>query len=118
MHSGIATPEKPKPAAEPAGMSADPAQTLLGVVRDLADELHPDRRRARAVELDSDLESDLGFDSLGRAELLLRLERAFKIRLPERLLGEADTPRDLLDAVLAESSTGAATAPVEADHTH
>jgi 1-acyl-sn-glycerol-3-phosphate acyltransferase len=46
------------------------------------------------------LDRDLGFDSLGRVELLFRLERAFRIRLPEELLGEAQTPRDLLAAVL------------------
>jgi 1-acyl-sn-glycerol-3-phosphate acyltransferase len=50
--------------------------------------------------LDSSLERDWGFDSLSRAELLLRIERAFSIRLPERLLGEAETLRDLLPALL------------------
>ncbi len=77
------------------------ARQLLGVVRDLALELHPHLRRTLSVDLDSDLDRDAGLDSLGRAELLLRVDRTFKVRLPERLIGDAQTPRDLLEAVLA-----------------
>ncbi|MGD8356246.1 MAG: AMP-binding protein, partial [Methyloceanibacter sp.] len=54
--------------------------------------------------MDSSLERDWGFDSLSRAELLLRIERAFSVRLPERLLGEAETLHDLLSA-LADART-------------
>src|SRR5207245_8675220 len=46
---------------------------------------------------------DLGFDSLERAELLLRLERAFNVRLPARTLMTTETPRDLVRAVRAGS---------------
>jgi len=49
----------------------------------------------------SDLDRDLGLDSLGRAELVLRIDRAFKVHLPDRLLADASTPRDLLQALLA-----------------
>lgn len=73
---------------------------LLHVVRELALELHPRRVRGREVTLDSDLDRDLGYDSLGRVELILRLNRAFKIELPDALLGEAETPRALLAAVV------------------
>ena len=44
-----------------------------------------------------------GFLAEGRVELLYRLERAFAIKLPEELLGEAETPGDLLAAVLEGS---------------
>ncbi|MEE9210757.1 MAG: 1-acyl-sn-glycerol-3-phosphate acyltransferase [Kiloniellales bacterium] len=83
------------------------ADELLSVVGNLVDELHPRRRRRFHITLDSDLDRDLGFDSLGRGELLLRLEQAFKLHLPERRLGEAATPRDLLEAVLAAKAPGA-----------
>jgi 1-acyl-sn-glycerol-3-phosphate acyltransferase len=73
---------------------------LLEVVEGLARELQP-QRRGRAVSLDSSLERDLGFDSLGRVELLARLERTFGVRLSEELLGGAETPRDLLQALAA-----------------
>ena len=48
-------------------------QTLLDIVQQLALELHPHKHNALTVTLDSALERDLGFDSLGRMELLLRL---------------------------------------------
>jgi 1-acyl-sn-glycerol-3-phosphate acyltransferase len=64
-------------------------------------ELHPHLRRSTPVGLDSDFDRDLALDSLGRAELILRLDKAFRVRLPDHLLSEADTPRELLTAVLA-----------------
>ena len=48
-------------------------EALLRQVRELAVELHPRRRRTLHVTLDSELDRGLGFDSLSRAELLLRL---------------------------------------------
>jgi 1-acyl-sn-glycerol-3-phosphate acyltransferase len=95
---------------------------LLAIVRDLVWELHPHLRRSTRVGLDSDFDKDLALDSLGRAELILRLDKAFKVRLPDHLLSEADTPRDLLRAVLAagperrvlpQSAATAAAAPPE-----
>jgi 1-acyl-sn-glycerol-3-phosphate acyltransferase len=75
------------------------AARLLRLVQDLVWELHPHMRRTVVVALDSDLDRDLGLDSLGRAELVLRIDRTFKVRLPDQLIGEADTPGDLLKAL-------------------
>ncbi|HEX6863789.1 MAG TPA: hypothetical protein VF414_13270, partial [Thermoanaerobaculia bacterium] len=50
------------------------AEALLGQIRTLALELHPGRRGLARTSLDSSLERDFGLDSLGRAELLGRLE--------------------------------------------
>ena len=60
-----------------------------------------------AARLDSQLERELGFDSLARAELLLRCEAEFGLRLPQRLLGEAETPRDFLVAIEAAAGRAA-----------
>jgi 1-acyl-sn-glycerol-3-phosphate acyltransferase len=79
---------------------ADAAAALLTVVEEVARELHPSRR-AVAATLDSRLDRDLGIDSLGRAELIVRIERAFAVTLPERTLAEAETAGDLLAVVLA-----------------
>ena len=79
---------------------------LLGLVQEVAGELNPSRA-APAVRLDSRLDRDLGIDSIGRAELVLRVESAFGVTLAAHTLGEAETPRDLLDAVLrGEKSAG------------
>ncbi len=74
---------------------------LLQIVRSVAKELHPHLRPAEEINLNSDLERDVGLDSLGRAELILRLNKAFKVRLPDELIGDADSPRDLLAALQA-----------------
>ncbi len=72
---------------------------LLGVVSTMLGELRPGAP-LRPPGLDDSIERDLGFDSLSRAELVLRIERDFAIRLPEGLAAKARTLRDLLDAVL------------------
>jgi acyl carrier protein len=79
--------------------NAGPA--LIEIARALALELNPHRRQIARAGLDSSQERDWGFDSLARAKLLLRTERAFSVRLPERRLGEAETLRDLLPALLS-----------------
>lgn len=86
------------------------AEAVLRVVRDLVVELHPTMVDPRFVRLDSDLDRDLALDSLSRAELLLRLDRRFKVQLPESLIGAADCPNDLVKAILATSPAIAETA--------
>ena len=93
---------EPTVSSEPQAQQRTPdaiTQTLLTVVQQLAIELHPHKHNALTVTLDSTLERDLGFDSLGRMELLLRLERAFGVQLPEQVLATAEVLRDLVAAV-------------------
>ncbi|MCX7109861.1 MAG: AMP-binding protein [Proteobacteria bacterium] len=78
-------------------------EALLSVLQNLVQELHPGRPMA-AISLDSSLDKDLGLDSLGRVELMHRIERRFDLAPPERLFAEAETPRDLLCAMLQAST--------------
>ncbi len=78
------------------------AEALLSVLQTLVDELHPGRSLT-AISLDSTLDKDLGLDSLGRVELMHRIERRFDMIPPENLFAEAETPRDLLRALLQAS---------------
>lgn len=78
---------------------------MLALVKAFVRETRPGR--ALRVTLDSVLERDPGFDSLGRAELLLRTERAFGVAMPERALTEGETPRDLLRLVLGAHAPAA-----------
>jgi 1-acyl-sn-glycerol-3-phosphate acyltransferase len=80
-------------------------EAMLAQIRQLALELHPRRKHSLRVSLDSTLDDDLGFDSLSRVELLLRLERIFGISLPEQVLANAETPRDLWQALLSTGAT-------------
>ncbi len=88
------------------GSSQVTAESLLEVVVRVADELHPSASRKR-VTLDSSLDRELAIDSLGRVELIGQLEKSFNVALSERLLGSAETPRDLLRAVVAAQAAGA-----------
>jgi 1-acyl-sn-glycerol-3-phosphate acyltransferase len=72
------------------------AASVLEIARQLAVELHPHKATVPSITLDSSLERHLGLDSLGRMELLRRLEGAFRVRLPEQLLVSAETLRDVL----------------------
>jgi 1-acyl-sn-glycerol-3-phosphate acyltransferase len=85
------------------------AGVLLETARQLAAESHAHSGEDIPATLDDSLERHLGFDSLGRVELISRLERVFGISLPERALANAETLRDLLQAVL----TAAPAAPLK-----
>ena len=54
---------------------------VIALVGELVRELHPQRVRFIDVQPSSRIERDLGIDSLGRTELILRIERAFRVRL-------------------------------------
>lgn len=86
------------------------AEQLLALISEMLRELRGDD--APPVELDDELDRTLGIDSLARMELMLRLERAFDVRVPEAAVQEAQTPRDLLRALAA--ATPRASAPARA----
>ena len=69
---------------------------LIAVVRELVRELAPQRLKRGDVTLASSLDRDLGIDSLGRTELVLRIERKFRVRLAVDAVAEMDTVADLL----------------------
>ena len=71
---------------------------VLGIVAGLLAELGGPPA-ARAPGLDEVLDRDLGIGSLERVELLLRIEKAFGVRLADAVMEEASTPRDLARAV-------------------
>ena len=84
----------------PDSTQANDARRVLDTVYALARDINPRRAETLSVTLDSQLDRDLGIDSLGRVELLARLEDAFKVTIAEQALMEADTPRDLLRALV------------------
>jgi 1-acyl-sn-glycerol-3-phosphate acyltransferase len=91
----------PESATQPAAGGDERAGRILGLLREIAVELDPRRRDTLRVTPGSSIDRDLGIDSLGRVELLARLERTLGIRLDEGALMEAETAGDILTAVIA-----------------
>jgi len=79
----------------PVDVTASVTATVEATLR----ELHAGDPELPPVLRSSVLDRDLGFDSLGRMELLLRTERAFGLDLSADTLQRAETVADLLSAV-------------------
>ncbi len=104
--------------ARPDSESQHTAEALLELTQQLLREVHPQWRSDRGLALDSSFEKDIGLDSLARVELIARVEKHFRLALPERTFAEVETPRDLLRAlrraqapVPSVSATAAVAAP-------
>ena len=78
-------------------------QQVLDVVAELVTELRGGV--PAAVARGDSLETDLGISSLERVELLIRLERAFGVRLGDAAMSDAETPADLATAVAVADDT-------------
>ena len=75
-------------------------EQLLDSVRGLLTELGSPRAE-QALDTSLHLERDLGLGSLERVELMLRLERALSVRLPDRVMAQAETLSDVAEALLS-----------------
>ncbi len=74
---------------------------LFQVINVLVTEVHPHHHRdsTKAITLDTSFEKDLGLDSLTRVELISRVEKKFKLALPEQTIAQVESARDLLRAI-------------------
>lgn len=88
-------------------------EKLLTVIQQFVDALRPGSRPDRTVALDSAFEKELGLDSLSRAELISRVERAWDVTFSEQVFAAAETPRDLLRA-LPQAGSRSSTETAEA----
>ncbi len=97
----LAMSERLDQAAAPAALAEQALRErdVIALVSALVHELHPQRIKFIDVGLASRIERDLGIDSLARTELILRIERAFRVRLPAQTIGEAETIHDLVRAL-------------------
>ncbi len=77
------------------------ASEVLNLIRSVAAELKLPESRLQSLNLDTSFDRELGLDSLSRMEILARIEKHFHITLPEKLLVEAESPRDLMLAILS-----------------
>src|SRR6201993_4853294 len=74
-------------------------ERVLEVLRELLVELGSHGALAE-LSIHSNLDRDLGLGSLERVELLTRLEGALGVRLPDTLAAEANTPEELIAAIM------------------
>lgn len=94
------------------------ADEVIQVVADLYAELHHCATEHPMLGLQSLLERDLGFDSLARVELLVRLGRRFDVDLAYSEVERFDTIADLVTAVSAALKSGGQARRAEASPTH
>ncbi len=76
------------------------AQQIITLIESLLNETRPKASHTLSVTLDSQLDKELGLDSLSKVELIARIEKSFSITLADEVLAQAQTPRDILDFVL------------------
>jgi len=81
---------------------AEISERVLNVVRGLLEELGS-HGALPLLNAASQFDRDLGLGSLERVELLARLETELGVRLPDRIVAEANTPEDLTRAILEVS---------------
>lgn len=78
----------------------------LATIEELVRELTPGRS-PRRIETTDVLDRDLGIGSLERVELLLRIEQACGVTLPDQVMANAVTVADLVVAVDGAASPSA-----------
>jgi fatty-acyl-CoA synthase len=76
----------------------DIEQQLMVIVQQLLTESDSPHSR-RKMTLSASLQRSLGIDSLSRAELFQRVEKHFNVQLSDKFIGEAETLKDIADAV-------------------
>jgi long-chain acyl-CoA synthetase len=60
----------------------------------------------RRIGPSDNIELDIGLDSLAKIELVVALEKAFSIRLPENFMADIQTVKELIAKVRAQASPG------------
>jgi 1-acyl-sn-glycerol-3-phosphate acyltransferase len=89
--------------SDPGLSTEQTARTLVGLLNAFLAETRSATGPVVTATLDSQLERDLGLDSLGRYEVWLRVEQEFGISVSDDTLAQIETPRDMLRALLAGS---------------
>ena len=80
-------------------VSAVQERDRIGIVEGLVRDLHAVPTGSVHITPASRLDRDLGIDSIGRTELMLRIEHDFRLKLPSTMLSEVETVADLLAVV-------------------
>jgi long-chain acyl-CoA synthetase len=104
IESGQLCDSQPSPGEKPASpedqvlVYSEAGQEVIACLRDT---YHRDKR----IDLGANLELDLGFDSMERAELMTSLERALGLKLPDDFGADILTVRDLVTRLQSHVGT-------------
>jgi long-chain acyl-CoA synthetase len=63
-------------------------------------------KEGRRIGLSDNIELDIGLDSLAKIELVVALEKAFSVRLPENFMGDVQTVKELIDKIRLQAAPG------------
>ena len=94
--------EKNVSAAEETLFADNIGSNVLKALRDMS-------RKENEIQADDNLELDLGLDSLSKIELVVALETAFSLKLPEDFMSDIHTIRELVEKI--RRSSGAPQVP-------
>ncbi len=83
-------------------------EALFGeaVAQKVSEELKRFVKGDRRINSDDNIELDIGLDSLAKIELIVALERAFSVKLPEDFLADAQTVGELIEKIRALTASG------------
>lgn len=90
-------------AEEALWLSEPEAQRAIAIIRSAV-------KTQKPVQPSSNLELDLGFDSMERVELVVALEREFGVEVDDRVISAVYTVRELVDTILAAREVSSTTA--------
>jgi long-chain acyl-CoA synthetase len=83
----------------PEGLTADHEQLTDGIGKAVARAIHAAKPDLGALAPDMNFDLDLGFDSLGRVELLAEIEAELSVEIPEERLNQILTIGELVQAL-------------------
>jgi acyl carrier protein len=75
--------------------------TPEGVLDEIRSLLEPYNRNGVEIGLDTDFSSELNIDSVAAMNLVMEIEDKFELDIPINQLPDMNTPKDLVDIVLA-----------------
>ena len=98
--------------AEEVSLTAEDLQLLASATsKETCKILAAESHVTTAINLTDHLEIDLGFDSLARIELITKLEKAFKINIPDKTMAQIFTVQELILAIEQLQKTDQGKAP-------
>jgi long-chain acyl-CoA synthetase len=112
VESGQLRPSDNGQASVTAGQE-DAALMESAVGQEVLNCLRETYRRDMPIDLNMNLELDLGFDSMERIELLTNLEQVLNLQIPEDFGAEILTVRDLISGLERQTGIGASTGTAE-----